>query len=41
MKRQHDLLERQLARRTSLDMTYELRHRSDDTFLIELRVRRA
>jgi hypothetical protein len=39
MERQHEILERQLAQRVSLDMTYELRHHSDDTFLIEFRVK--
>lgn len=39
MERQHDILERQLAQRASFDMTYELRHHSDDTFLIEFRVK--
>jgi hypothetical protein len=38
MERQHEILERQLAQRISLDLTYELRHHSDDTFLIEFRV---
>ncbi len=39
MERQHDILERQLAQHVSFDMTYELRHHSDNTFLIEFRVK--
>lgn len=39
MERQHELLERQLAQRASFDMSYELRHHSDDTFLIEFRLK--
>src|SRR5919108_3011348 len=39
MERQHEILERQLAQRVSFDMTYELHHHSDDTFLIEFRVK--
>ena len=39
MERQHEILERQLAQRPGFDMTYELRHQTDDTFLIEFRVK--
>lgn len=39
VERQHEILERQLAQRPEFDMTYELRHHTDDTFLIEFRVR--
>jgi len=33
------MLERQLAQRPSFDMTYELQHHSDSTFLIEFRAK--
>jgi hypothetical protein len=39
MQRQQDILEQQLAQRVSFDMTYRLRHHSDDTFLIEFRAK--
>jgi len=39
LRRQHDMLERQLAQRPSFDMTYELQHHSDSTFLIEFRAK--
>ena len=39
MERQHEILERQLAQRPEFEMTYELRHHSDDTFIIEFRVK--
>jgi hypothetical protein len=39
VERQHEILERQLAQRPGFEMTYELRHHTDDTFLIEFRVK--
>jgi hypothetical protein len=39
MERQHEILERQLAQRLEFAMTYELRHHTDDTFIIEFRVK--
>jgi hypothetical protein len=39
MERQHEILERQLAQRMEFDLTYELRHHTDDTFIIEFRVK--
>jgi hypothetical protein len=39
MERHQETLERYLARRATLDLTYELRHESDDTFLIEFRAK--
>ena len=39
MVRQHQILERQLAQRLEFAMTYELRHHTDDTFIIEFRVK--
>ena len=39
VERQHEILERQLAQRPGFEMTYELRHHTDDTFIIEFRVK--
>jgi hypothetical protein len=39
VERQHEILERQLAQRPEFEMTYELRYHTDDTFLIEFRVK--
>ena len=39
MERQHEILERQLAQRLEFEMSYELRHHTDDTFIIEFRVK--
>jgi hypothetical protein len=39
IERQQETLEHQLAQRASLDLTYELRHQSDDTFLVEFRAK--
>jgi hypothetical protein len=39
MERHQETLEGYLARRATLDLTYELRHHSDDMFLIEFRAR--
>jgi hypothetical protein len=39
LENQHELLQRQLAHRVAFEMSYELRHHSDDTFLIEFRVK--
>ena len=36
---QHELLQHQVAQRVAFEMSYELRHHSDDTFLIEFRVK--
>ncbi len=39
MERQHEILERQLAQRLGFEMTYELRHHTGDTFIVEFRVK--
>lgn len=39
MEGQHTILQRQLAQRAELAMSYVLRHQTDDTFLIEFHVK--